>query len=29
MTPFWQTAFGGGAGELHIANKLSVLSSEP
>src|SRR6202021_2613743 len=28
-TPFWHTALGGGAAELHSANRLSVLSSEP
>ena len=29
ITPFWQTAAGGGVGELHAANRLSVLISDP
>jgi hypothetical protein len=29
MTPFRQTAVGGGVGELQAANRLSVLISDP
>ena len=29
ITPFWHTAAGGGVGELHAANRLSVLIREP